>query len=48
MSDPKKSTPPAPADKTSDHEEELIDEAEDESFPASDPNSETQPRVIKH
>jgi L-lactate dehydrogenase complex protein LldG len=33
------SSPPKP-----DEEESRIDEAEDESFPASDPNSETQPR----
>ena len=34
--------PPAPPKK--DAEETRIDEAEDESFPASDPNSETQPK----
>jgi hypothetical protein len=33
---------PAPADPA--HEEWRIDEAEDESFPASDPSSATQPR----
>jgi hypothetical protein len=47
MPKPKRPTP-APH-KTSvppkkDAEETRIDEAEDESFPASDPNSETQPK----
>jgi hypothetical protein len=37
-----KRKPPAPPKK--DAQESRIDEAEDESFPASDPNSETQPK----
>jgi hypothetical protein len=37
-----KRKPPVPPKK--DVEERRIDEAEDESFPASDPNSETQPK----
>ena len=36
---------PSPADPK--HEEWKIDEAEDESFPASDPSSETQPHPKK-
>jgi hypothetical protein len=37
--------PSTPADE--DQQEQRIDEAEDESFPASDANSETQPHPIK-
>jgi hypothetical protein len=37
--------PPPP--KSGDHQEWRIDEAEDESFPASDPSSETQPHPTK-
>jgi hypothetical protein len=37
--------PPPP--KTGDHQEWRIDEAEDESFPASDPNAETQPHPTR-
>ena len=35
--------PPHPDPKDPKHDEWLIDEAEDESFPASDPSSLTQP-----
>jgi hypothetical protein len=35
--------PPHPQPSDPDHEEWVIDEAEDESFPASDPSSVTQP-----
>jgi hypothetical protein len=48
MSDPKKSPPPPPAAPDSpQHEEWRIDEAEDESFPTSDPNTETQPKPTR-
>jgi len=49
-----KNTPPAPKVGESqvppskgDPQEWRIDEAEDESFPASDPNAETQPHPTK-
>jgi len=39
--------PPHPAPRDPAHEEWRIDEAEDESFPASDPSSATQPHPAK-
>jgi len=36
--------PPHPQPRDREHAEWVIDEAEDESFPASDPSSITQPR----
>jgi len=51
MTQPKKPAPAAvpkpPVRPKRDPEEARIDEAEDESFPASDPNSETQPKPTK-
>lgn len=41
------SVPAHPNPKDPKHEEWLIDEAEDESFPASDPSSITQPHPKK-
>ncbi len=38
--------PPHPSPADPDHDEWLIDEASDESFPASDPSSATQPHVL--
>jgi hypothetical protein len=36
--------PPHPDPKDPQHEEWVVDEADDESFPASDPSSATQPK----
>jgi len=44
-------TPPAELAKGADHEEKLIDEGGDESFPASDPPSSSNPGstlAVKH
>ena len=38
--------PPYPSPADPEHDEWLIDEASDESFPASDPSSATQPHVL--
>ena len=38
--------PPHPSPADPEHDEWLIDEANDESFPASDPSSATQPHEL--
>ena len=39
--------PPHPDPKDPQHEDWLVDEGDDESFPASDPSSATQPKPKK-
>jgi len=39
--------PPHPSPADPQHEDWLVDEADDESFPASDPSSPTQPKPKK-